>query len=747
MKRHFSSSAAAAFFAALCVAPSALAVTVLTVPSIPKSPTSPHTTYAINSTTEATIVLGATVPSAVGSSDTFTFQWTFGDGTSTTTAAVTNPYDISATHQYPASAAVGTQWTATVTVTDTTTNQKGSAKYYVIQESNSPSIPANATVPSLVSAEVNVAIDKGLWYMHQTMWRNGLNPNTATSGGWDTQNYSCTNVNGSAYDCFNYGSINADNVQAFEVNGHLQNGPSTDPYTEDVARGIARLFNFLTVQTNGTDTFSYDPSTASYSCADGSIPQTTDSGACTGHGGRHYYNSGASSCKSPPCTFTFDGNSNGQMIYSNDGSGEPIYTTSPFLEALVAAGTPSATAVTGPTGITGQTYKNIIQDMLDYYAYSTYGGDCDVSTGSYRGYAGSCAGGAWLYGPQQGDDDSTSQWAAIGFISGQRGVGLTIPPIVTDTNNVWITNAQDVTDSAGTGPDSFSSNDNQGAYGYRGSFAYSNAWGPFAVTPSGLVQMAMDGVGRTANTDLGDSSTAFDQRWNHTESYYADNFCNSSTSAYYAPREYMYGLFSFTKGMLLHNVAGSIAPIQYLRTQTPGVFTTNSSVPKNSIDWYAALSSTNGGSDPCDGVAQTLVNYQASPAYGVADGHWYGNDYYGYQFYYETSWALIMLKQTLFISCINNLAGAGASAGSTGPRVDLSWSNQQNSNSYNVLRSTSLNGTYSQIGTTSNTSFSDTKNLVNGDTYYYVVEPIIGGVEACQSNKAVVTVPKLTGRH
>ncbi len=736
MKSRIHSSIAIASFAALCLAQAAsAAVTVLTVPWVPGTPTTPHTTYPINPTTEATVVLGATVPSAVGSSDSFTYQWAFGDGTMSAVAAVTNPYDLSVTHQYPASAATGTQWTAVISVTDTTTNTTGTANYYVIQE------------PNNLSSRVNVAIDRGLWYMHQTMWRNGTNPNTATAGGWDSQagSLTCPTVNGNAYDCFTYASIDPENVQAFEVNGHLTSGPATDPYTDDVTRGTARALNFLATQANATNTYQYNPATQNFTCQDGSIPTTGDPN-CASHGGKHLYNPGASSCTSPPCTFTFDGNADGLMIYSADGSGETTYTTAPFLDMLIASGTPNATAPTG--AVAGMTYKNIIQDILDWYAYGQYGYDYDVSLGYTRGYGYSAQGGGWLYGPQQGDDNSTSQWAAIAFISGQRGAGLTIPAIVTDTNGVWITNSQDVQDAKPIGADPFAVGDNYGAYGYRGSFYYSNAWGPFAVTPSGTVQMAMDGVGRTMNTAFGDASTDFDQRWNNTETYYADNFCNSTASgAYYAPRAYTYGMFSFTKSMLLHNVNGSLAPIQFLRTQTPNVFTGDSSVPPDTIDWYAALSAANGGTDPCDGVAQTLVSYQANPSSGVFDGHWFGEDYYGYQDYYETAWSLIMLQRTVFVACVNNLAGQGSSSGSAPARIDLSWSNQANSTSYDILRGTSNGGPYTQVGTTTNTSFKDTSGLTNGDTYYYVVQPVNGSTEVCQSNQAIITVPKISGRH
>jgi fibronectin type 3 domain-containing protein len=101
-----------------------------------------------------------------------------------------------------------------------------------------------------------------------------------------------------------------------------------------------------------------------------------------------------------------------------------------------------------------------------------------------------------------------------------------------------------------------------------------------------------------------------------------------------------------------------------------------------------------------------------------------------------------MLKRTVFVTCINDLTGAGAAAGAAPARIDLSWSNQANSTSYRVLRGTVSGGPYSTVvGTTNKTSISDTSGLTNGDTYYYVVQPINGGAEVCQSNQATVKVP------
>jgi len=95
--------------------------TVLTVPAVPTDPNTPHNTYA-----NASISLGATAPNLVGSTDTYQVTWNFGDGSPNTTFSFVGtatsapyPYDISTTHIY--SGASGTEWTATITVTDKNT--------------------------------------------------------------------------------------------------------------------------------------------------------------------------------------------------------------------------------------------------------------------------------------------------------------------------------------------------------------------------------------------------------------------------------------------------------------------------------------------------------------------------------------------------------------------------------------------------------------------------------------------------
>lgn len=392
----------------------------------------------------------------------------------------------------------------------------------------------NKTLP----VEVNVAIDEGLWYLHRVQSRS-------TSGGLDygTWKYS----NGPGYHG-SYHSITAQNLNAFQVNGYTATGPATHPYTETVQRGMNTLFAFL-----GTTVISPQP------------------------------------LGNP------DSDGNGYGVYVN-GS-RRFYEGGIVIDAIVASGTPGAKAPTGPLasggnpGIFGRTYKEIVQDMVDYYAYGQYDGSNPVL-------------GGWRYSANQYPDNSACQWAAIGIIAAERNWGCTLPAWVKTANIAWL-------------------NYSQAASGVFGYTSASPIWGPYATTPSGMVQMAMDGIGR-GNT-----------MWDASERFMRDNFDNPlSSGATGTVKRHQYGLFSFVKAMLLHdsNGDGISEPIQFLKSSTPG---------KPPIDWYSAEAASG---DTSDGVARTLVNDQYS------GGHWWGKNYYGLQFPYETAQSIIMLKRTLFES-------------------------------------------------------------------------------------------------
>jgi hypothetical protein len=129
----------------------------------------------------------------------FEYTWDFGDGSPPAVGLVSNQYVIGYPHVYTGSP--GTVFTATLTVRDTSTGESDSANYFVIIEA-----------PSL-EVEVNQAIDHGLWYLHSTMRR------FTSGGGVDYGDWSTGGIAS-----YGYYSAWASNVQAFEVNGHLESG-------------------------------------------------------------------------------------------------------------------------------------------------------------------------------------------------------------------------------------------------------------------------------------------------------------------------------------------------------------------------------------------------------------------------------------------------------------------------------------------------------------------------------------------
>jgi hypothetical protein len=512
-------SLAGAFVAAMLAAPSgALAVppVVKTPPAVASNALIPHDTWSGHQVR----LKGTSDVSGAG----IEYSWDPGDGSAAITGMVTDGYVIEATHTY--TGAIGQVFAAKLTVTDTGTNESGSALYRV------------EIKPQELPFEVNNAIDEGLWYLHKTMVRETLDG--LPSGHWRTGGGFATSGN--------YAVAGA-NLLAFEVSGHLETGLASNPYTETVARGLRDLFARV---------------------ATVAIPnsQTNFLG-----------------------TFDPDGNTNGYGIKVNQGN--ELYQGGLVIDAIVSTGTPNAVTATGEVpsapdpGVKGRTYAEIVQDMVDYYAYCQYDG------GS--------SGGGWRYSCQSAPDNSANQWGAIGIIPSEREFGAVVDPIVKDWSALYVTNTQH-------------------ASGYCGYTSSSPIWGPYAVTPSCMVQLVLDGVGRG------------DARWDKAETFMRDNFGNTGNSDQ-APKSYYYGLFSFTKAMLLHdsNNDGVSEPITLLESQTAGV---------PPLDWYAAEQSKGA---PTDGVARTLVNAQQ------ADGYWTQHGIHDSdQWKFETGWAVTMLQRTVF---------------------------------------------------------------------------------------------------
>lgn len=363
-----------------------------------------------------------------------------------------------------------------------------------------------------------------------------------------------------------------------------------------------------------------------------------------------------------------DSNGNGYGVYVNQGN--PYYQGGMLIDAIVASGTPQAVALLGQAGsganpgIVGRTYKSIVQDMVDDHAWAQYDGS---------------GGGGWRYSAQEYPDNSACQWAAIGLLAAERQWGVIVPSWVKSWNLVWLAYTQD----------------SSGGFGYTSPGYY--PWGPYAITPSGMVQMVLDGIGRGMTGPTGMPN------WDLAETFIRNNFGNSG-GAGSAIKSYYYGLFSFVKSMLLYpydtddDLDSDPNPIKMLKSITPGV---------PPLDWYAA-EVANG--DPTDGVARTLIGHQEST------GRWWGHDYEGTQQYFETAWAIMMLHRTVFESgvpvavakAVPNPAVAGQTI-----TLDGSESYHQDASKHIVYWEWDLdgNGTFDTVGPIVTTSFGSLGNF------------------------------------
>jgi hypothetical protein len=555
------------------------------IPFVALSPASPHTSWSGNPVT-----LKGTLTSTAWGTDSFTYDWNPGDGVSPhCTGAVTNPYVIGCPVTY--TGAVGTLYTAVLTITDTTNGLISppsncppaitqGACYYTALEAPPPNLPV----------EVNSAIDNGLWYLHSSMLR------TTAADGAPIGNWYGAGGNANSAGAGGTG-VDALNCAAFEDSGFLQTNIPSNPYADDVRLCLNGVFDQLST-----------------------IPISTQTDVTFG-------------------TFNPDQNGNGIGVGHN---GYPEnYQTGMMLDAVVASGTPN-TLVTAGTNLgvaavgkgsgAGQAYlyKDAVYDMVDDYVYCQAQTEYDVASSWVFETTG-----GWHYSCQEETgDNSVSQWAAIGIIPALRNFGATVPAELHEADDAWLDN-------------SFTKN--SAVNGYFGYTSSSTLWGPYADTPSGMVQLAMNGLGQGKTTPGGNAA------WDSAATFLRDGFANQGDGATGDLKDYYYGMFSFTKAMLLHDNSGtglSNTPLSTLQS-LDDPHTCASPVPLSSIgsgagpcyppiDWYAAQTAAYGGSDPTNGVARTLVASQGG------DGSWYGHNYTGQQYYMETASAIIMLNKTVF---------------------------------------------------------------------------------------------------
>jgi len=372
-----------------------------------------HTTWS-----EQEIILKGVIHT--DSIDAIWYKWNFGDGTESSIVSLSGKtkYNVEITRTY--TGADETPFIAKLMVADNSalTNPIEDPYLVKIQAANQDS-------------KINVAIDNGLWYLYKSGSDGSSQYNTLDSSPFMVWSYGSF-----------YASPTASAVHAFEINGHKETGdPDEDPYVEYVERGLNWLFNGYFYTT------SY-PMLQSKNI--GNTPNGDDP----------------------------DTNGNGIGIEVRDYGYRPVYEGGMIMDAIIASGTPDADSGRDFNGDgVNDTYREVLQDMCDMYAYGQY----DGTTGSYDIIGG------WRYNWNQWPDNSACQWAAIGMMPAQNPPwNCDVPQWVKDYNNNWLTYSHYQWNWDGT-------QNIWGGFGYTGP-----GWGD-ARTPSGMVQL--DFCGATTSDD------------------------------------------------------------------------------------------------------------------------------------------------------------------------------------------------------------------------------------------------------
>ncbi|WP_026840924.1 PKD domain-containing protein [Citrifermentans bremense] len=381
-----------------------------------------------------------------------TYRWEFGDTTPDATGTATDPRAIQAKHTY--NGVDGQPFVATLTVTDALGNS-ASDQYQV------------RIRPKSLDIEINLAIDDGLWWLHTNQTRSYFTKGTygdavIDAGYWDNAGGWNGDAGGGISGLYT-SSPTASAVQAFEVNGHLELGDvRKDPYVETVARGLRFTASRLRQMAIGSQTYG-DP----------------------------------------------DSNGNGLAIETVEA--RPIYEVGQVMDSILASGSRNTYAITGPSGVMGRSYFDLLTDMVDVYSWGQTDG-----TG----------GGGWQYSWNGGIDNSAAQWGAVGLLAAEEVWKIQVPKWVKERNSIWLDYSYD-----GTG------------------FGYSGRGNGVNTTPSGMVQLAFDDM-----VGYDDPDTTVDERdprWKTAEAYIANNwtkpwwFPNSSLNNRFS----YYGHYAFAKAM------------------------------------------------------------------------------------------------------------------------------------------------------------------------------------------------------
>lgn len=461
------------------------------------------------------------------------YSWDFGDGSPVFSGAITDPYNLGVKHTY--TGAEGQLFIATLTVNNGTGTDQDQ---YLIRIYKS----ADLSVPAELDVRINMAIDEGLWYLHTHMVRatypGGIPGYGQPYGYWDPSYYPLAAV-GTAVDAFQLHGSKAN----LDYNG--------DPYVETVQRALNYLLH------------------STYS-----------------------FNIGPQSAGNP------DTNGNGIGLVANQSSNlydsRQTYIGGICMTALASSGAPNRIAALGGTNVYNRKYADIVQDMVDFFAW----GQIESSSPYHRG--------GWRYYANYGNSDmSTTQWPPLAMKAAEENMGSNVPQFVRDELALYL-NAIQYTEK----------ND------YHGGFGYDYPTSILNVTKAAAGIICHEFLGTTLTNSKVESALGYIYRhWNDAGDSWNDQRLLGNS----------YGMYGVMKAMRIPNPdITRITEYDYIAESQTG----------NSFDWYYPTNS-----EPREGLAHYIVRTQQS------DGSW--DDVPGPNPVYDafcTGWrVLILLKGVTII--------------------------------------------------------------------------------------------------
>jgi hypothetical protein len=221
-----------------------------------------------------------------------------------------------------------------------------------------------------------------------------------------------------------------------------------------------------------------------------------------------------------------DGNGKGVKFIPGGANGRDTYVTGLVVPAIAATGTPDAVVSVGP--LAGWTYKEVVQNTIDYFAF----GQSDPATGNNRG--------GWRYYANYGNSDqSTTQWPIIAGLFASK-MGVSYPAFVKSELAYWVTYIQN-------------------AAGYAGYMAPNSPYGEMNETGALLIMQAFLGLTK-ANSNVASALDYINTHWKETaNSTWDGNFGHPYAMwAIYKGLELILGVDDMSKITNLHANPGDI---------------------------------------------------------------------------------------------------------------------------------------------------------------------------------------------